>query len=98
MLALAPIGEPHLIAVDDVDVALDSAERREMWEVLFRLAAAGFAVVVSCRELEPGRPARDYRIPDAAAAERVTTAGVEQAGEMDDAQQAHEMDVVGDKA
>lgn len=66
MLALATVGaaggRPGLIAVDDVDVALDTRERQELWDALAKLAADGYALVVSCRELEPGRPAREVRM------------------------------------
>lgn len=60
MLSLATFGEPSLIAVDDVDVALDAAERDALWEALAKLAAAGHAVIVTARELEPGCPAIEY--------------------------------------
>ncbi len=62
MLTLAQIGRPDLIAVDDVDVALDTKERDAMWEALAKLAADGYAVLVACRELEPGRPATEYPV------------------------------------
>jgi ABC-2 type transport system ATP-binding protein len=66
MLALATLGHPALIAADDVDVALDREERQAMWDALGKLAADGYAVVVTCRELEPtsAREAREYRVEE----------------------------------
>ncbi|WP_051799456.1 ATP-binding cassette domain-containing protein [Catenuloplanes japonicus] len=49
-LALALLGGPRLIVVDDVDQGLDTSERAALWEVLAQVAAEGPAVVASCRE------------------------------------------------
>ncbi|MYX94010.1 ATP-binding cassette domain-containing protein [Streptomyces sp. SID486] len=48
-LALALLGRPRLLGVDDVDMKLSEAERAEVWEVLRSLARAGTTVVAVCR-------------------------------------------------
>src|SRR2546421_12815876 len=50
MLALATIGEPELVVVDDADLGLSGAERAELWQALTDLAGRGYAVVATCRE------------------------------------------------
>ena len=50
MLALATIGEPELVVVDDADLGLSTAERAELWQALTDLADQGYAVVATCRE------------------------------------------------
>ncbi|MGY0023385.1 ATP-binding cassette domain-containing protein [Streptomyces sp. cg35] len=49
-LALALIGRPALIGVDDVDLKLADAERAEMWDQLKAITAAGTTVVAVCSE------------------------------------------------
>ncbi|GAB7043258.1 MULTISPECIES: ATP-binding cassette domain-containing protein [Catenuloplanes] len=49
-LALARLGEPRLIVADDVDLGLDAVERAALRDVLASVAAAGPAVIVTCRE------------------------------------------------
>ncbi|WP_106409820.1 ATP-binding cassette domain-containing protein [Streptomyces canus] len=49
-VALALIGRPRLLAVDDLDLKLSDAERTEAWALLRSLAAAGTTVVAVCSE------------------------------------------------
>ncbi|SNX57824.1 ABC transporter family protein [Streptomyces sp. TLI_55] len=49
-LALALIGRPKLLGVDDVDLKLSDAERAEAWALLRSLAEAGTTVVAVCSE------------------------------------------------
>ncbi|MET8078355.1 ATP-binding cassette domain-containing protein [Streptomyces sp. NPDC005303] len=49
-IALALIGRPRLLAVDDLDLKLSDAERAEAWALLGSLAAAGTTVVAACSE------------------------------------------------
>jgi ABC-2 type transport system ATP-binding protein len=54
-LALAQLGRPRLIVVDDADVALSAAEQAALWQ---RLRDTGTAVVTACREVDPALPDR----------------------------------------
>ncbi|MDH6584061.1 ABC-type multidrug transport system ATPase subunit [Streptomyces sp. SAI-133] len=49
-IALALIGRPRLLAVDDLDLKLSDAERSEAWALLRSLAAAGTTVLAVCSE------------------------------------------------
>jgi ABC-2 type transport system ATP-binding protein len=62
MLALAAVGEPGLIGVDDADLGLSTVERTELWAVLGDLAERGHAVLATCRELDDGVKALEWRI------------------------------------
>ncbi|MFI8532139.1 ATP-binding cassette domain-containing protein [Streptomyces aquilus] len=53
-LALALIGRPQLLAVDDVDLKVSDAERAEVWALLRSLAEAGTTVVAVCSEAPEG--------------------------------------------
>ncbi|MEV5143046.1 ATP-binding cassette domain-containing protein [Streptomyces sp. NPDC052727] len=48
-LALALLGRPRLLGVDDVDMKLSDAERTEIWGLLRSLTRAGTTVVAVCR-------------------------------------------------
>ncbi|MGW1803950.1 ATP-binding cassette domain-containing protein [Streptomyces sp. NPDC002078] len=48
-IALALLGRPGLLGVDDLDTKLSDAERRELWELLRSLTRAGTTVAVVCR-------------------------------------------------
>ncbi|MFI0230644.1 ATP-binding cassette domain-containing protein [Streptomyces sp. NPDC017086] len=48
-LALALLGRPRLLGVDDVDMKLSDTERTAMWDLLRSLARAGTTVVAVCR-------------------------------------------------
>ncbi|MGW7071340.1 ATP-binding cassette domain-containing protein [Streptomyces sp. NPDC054855] len=49
-VALALIGRPRLLGVDDVDLKLSDAERREAWDLLRSLTKSGTTVVAVCNE------------------------------------------------
>jgi ABC-2 type transport system ATP-binding protein len=63
-LALARLGNPAVIALDGVDDGLDAGEQAELWRILGELAAAGVAVVVTAREIDPDRVATVIRLAD----------------------------------
>ncbi|MFC8764343.1 ATP-binding cassette domain-containing protein [Streptomyces sp. NPDC057193] len=48
--ALALIGRPRLLAVDDADLKLSDADRAEAWALLRSVAAAGTTVLAVCSE------------------------------------------------
>lgn len=48
-IALALLGGPGLIGVDDIDLKLSDAERAEAWELLRSLTRAGTTVAAVCR-------------------------------------------------
>lgn len=47
-VALALLGEPRLLAVDDVDLKLSEAEREEAWALLRSVADSGTTVLAVC--------------------------------------------------
>ncbi|MEU2026042.1 ATP-binding cassette domain-containing protein [Streptomyces sp. NPDC016469] len=49
-VALALMGRPRLLAVDDTDLKLSDAERDEVWQLLRSVAAAGTTVLAVCSE------------------------------------------------
>ncbi|MFC7920059.1 ATP-binding cassette domain-containing protein [Streptomyces cinereoruber] len=49
-IALALIGRPRLLAVDDTDLKLSDAARTEVWELLRSLTASGTTVLAVCSE------------------------------------------------
>ncbi|MCX4677901.1 ATP-binding cassette domain-containing protein [Streptomyces sp. NBC_01433] len=49
-VALALIGRPRLLAVDDTDLKLSDAERAEAWDLLRSIAAGGTTVLAVCSE------------------------------------------------
>jgi ABC-2 type transport system ATP-binding protein len=53
-----------VIALDGVDDGLDAGEQAELWRILGELAAAGVAVVLTAREIDPDRVATVIRLPD----------------------------------
>ncbi|MFI0963516.1 ATP-binding cassette domain-containing protein [Streptomyces sp. NPDC021080] len=53
-LALALIGRPLLLGVDDTDLKLSEAERTEIWALLTSLAESGTTVVAVCSEAPEG--------------------------------------------
>ncbi|NGO71710.1 ATP-binding cassette domain-containing protein [Streptomyces boncukensis] len=52
-LALALLGDPLLLAVDDAEVKLSDGERAEMWALLRSLAGTGRTVLASCAAAPP---------------------------------------------
>ncbi|NUV30138.1 MULTISPECIES: ATP-binding cassette domain-containing protein [Streptomyces] len=55
-VALALIGRPRLIAVDDVDLKLSAPLREEAWALLASVAASGVTVLAVCGEPPTGLP------------------------------------------
>lgn len=53
-VALALIGRPGLLAVDDTDLKLSDAERAEAWALLKSIAESGTTVVAVCSEAPEG--------------------------------------------
>ncbi|WP_435856009.1 ATP-binding cassette domain-containing protein [Streptomyces physcomitrii] len=53
-IALALIGRPRLLGVDDTDLKLSDAERAEIWELLAALAGQGLTVLAVCSEAPAG--------------------------------------------
>lgn len=53
-VALALVGRPRLLAVDDTDLKLSDAERAEAWELLSGLAASGTTVLAVCSQAPEG--------------------------------------------
>ncbi|GGQ37054.1 ATP-binding cassette domain-containing protein [Streptomyces mutabilis] len=49
-IALALIGRPRLLGVDDTDLKLSAAERAAIWSLLASIAASGTTVVAVCSE------------------------------------------------
>ncbi|MEU9621539.1 ATP-binding cassette domain-containing protein [Streptomyces sp. NPDC048155] len=49
-IALALIGRPRLLAVDDTDLKLSDAERAEAWELLRSIAGGGTTVLAVCSQ------------------------------------------------
>ncbi|MFZ3469721.1 ATP-binding cassette domain-containing protein [Streptomyces sp. 4.24] len=49
-VALALLGSPRLLALDDLDLKLSGAERAEVWDLLRSLAARGTTVLAVCSE------------------------------------------------
>ncbi|WP_435859514.1 ATP-binding cassette domain-containing protein [Streptomyces tanashiensis] len=76
-IALALIGRPRLLALDDTDMKLSDADRAEAWALLRSLAASGTTVLAVCSEapedalrittLSGGNPAADPGAGEAAA-------------------------------
>ncbi|MFB7915053.1 ATP-binding cassette domain-containing protein [Streptomyces sp. NPDC056061] len=53
-LALALIGRPRLLAVDDTDLKLSDTERTQAWELLRSLADGGITVLAVCSQAPEG--------------------------------------------
>ncbi|GGS94457.1 MULTISPECIES: ATP-binding cassette domain-containing protein [Streptomyces] len=53
-LALALLGAPRLLALDDVDLKLSDTEREEAWELLRSIAASGTTVLAVCSQAPEG--------------------------------------------
>ncbi|WP_405808850.1 ATP-binding cassette domain-containing protein [Streptomyces sp. NBC_00210] len=73
-VALALIGRPRLLAVDDVDLKLSDTDRAEAWKLLRSVAEAGTTVLTVCSQAPEGTTAirtaatTDPDAPDAAPA------------------------------
>ncbi|QCD55407.1 ATP-binding cassette domain-containing protein [Streptomyces hawaiiensis] len=53
-VALALVGGPRLLGIDDTDLKLSDGERKEVWALLRSLADAGTTVVAVCSEVPDG--------------------------------------------
>ncbi|MFE7278179.1 ATP-binding cassette domain-containing protein [Streptomyces sp. NPDC057623] len=53
-IALALIGSPRVLGVDDTDLKLSDAERAEVWALLASIAEAGTTVLAVCSEAPDG--------------------------------------------
>ena len=53
-VALALVGRPGLLGVDDTDLKLSNAERAEVWALLKSIAQSGTTVVAVCSEAPEG--------------------------------------------
>lgn len=53
-VALALVGHPGLLGVDDTDLKLSDAERAEVWALLKSIAQSGTTVVAVCSEAPEG--------------------------------------------
>ncbi|MFB7296700.1 ATP-binding cassette domain-containing protein [Streptomyces rubiginosohelvolus] len=74
-VALALIGRPRLLAVDDTDLKLSDAERAQAWALLRSVADAGTTVLAVCSEApEDTRVVRTVPTDDGADAEEPATA------------------------
>ena len=62
-VALALIGRPRLLALDDTDLKLSDADRAEAWDLLRSVAASGTTVLAVCSEAPEGA----LRVPTAPA-------------------------------
>jgi ABC-type multidrug transport system ATPase subunit len=89
-VALALIGGPRLLGVDDTDLKLSDAERAEVWTLLRSLAAAGTTVLAVCSEAPEDtvvvstKASQDAEAPASNDAEE---AGTEEAGLEDGAEE-----------
>ncbi|MEU3367122.1 ATP-binding cassette domain-containing protein [Streptomyces pseudogriseolus] len=53
-LALALLGRPRLLGIDDADLKLSAAEREEVWTLLRSVSGTGVTVLAVCSEPPPG--------------------------------------------
>lgn len=53
-VALALVGRPRLLAVDDTDLKLSDTDRARVWDLLRSVAASGTTVLAVCSEPPPG--------------------------------------------
>jgi ABC-type multidrug transport system ATPase subunit len=83
-IALASIGRPRLLGVDDTDLKLSAAERAEVWALLASVAASGTTVVAVCSEAPEGAVTVSTR-PDATDDDETDDAATEDRRADDDA-------------
>lgn len=80
-LALALIGRPQLLAVDDTDLKLSDAERAEAWELLRSVADGGTTVLAVCSQAPGGAITVRTDNTDNTATEDITAADATDASE-----------------
>ncbi|MFJ3503021.1 ATP-binding cassette domain-containing protein [Streptomyces sp. NPDC090135] len=78
-IALALIGRPRLLAVDDTDMKLSDADRAGVWALLRSLATAGTTVLAVCSEAPEDALRITTIAPEEPAEESVETSGEESA-------------------
>ncbi|MFE0177084.1 ATP-binding cassette domain-containing protein [Streptomyces sp. NPDC059002] len=84
-LALALIGRPRVLGVDDTDLKLSDAERAEAWGLLKSLADSGTTVVAVCSEAPEGAVVVRTGAKDTAADHQGTPEGTDDDKETADA-------------
>jgi ABC-type multidrug transport system ATPase subunit len=62
-IAMALVGSPRLIVVDDVDVALSFSEQVDLWERLGLVARRGVTVLASCASARAAGDVVDVVVP-----------------------------------
>ncbi|MEU1512799.1 ATP-binding cassette domain-containing protein [Streptomyces sp. NPDC005811] len=73
-VALALVGRPALLGVDDTDLKLSEAERGAVWDLLRAIAASGTTVLAVCAEAPDGITAVSTRTPGDPAADTEASA------------------------
>ncbi|MDQ0944129.1 ATP-binding cassette domain-containing protein [Streptomyces sp. V1I1] len=74
-VALALIGRPGLLAVDDTDLKLSDVDRAEAWQLLRSVAEAGTTVLAVCSQAPEGRTAiRTITVENTSTVESTSTA------------------------
>jgi ABC-2 type transport system ATP-binding protein len=74
-VALALIGRPGLLAVDDTDLKLSDVDRAEAWQLLRSVAEAGTTVLAVCSQAPEGATAvRTIAVENTSTAESASTA------------------------
>ncbi|MFF9119758.1 ATP-binding cassette domain-containing protein [Streptomyces massasporeus] len=94
-VALALVGGPRLLGIDDTDLKLSDGERGEVWALLRSLTDAGTTVVAVCSEAPEGAvkvSTADSREEPPAQDEADRAEETDQAEEADQADQADEAD------
>ena len=61
-LVLAGLSRPDVLALDGLDDGLDTAEQADLWHLLGELTAAGTAVLITAREVDPARVSTVIRL------------------------------------
>ncbi|WP_326814256.1 ATP-binding cassette domain-containing protein [Streptomyces sp. NBC_01763] len=89
-VALALIGRPRLLAVDDTDLKLSDAERAEAWELLRSVADSGTTVLAVCSQA-PGR-AISVRTDNSATTATTATTATESVSDTADVTEADATD------
>lgn len=98
-LAVALLGEPELLVLDEPTVGLDPVLRQELWGLFHRIAEGGAAVFVSSHVMdEAERCDRLMLMREGVVIADDTPAGIKQASGVDDIEQAFLALVEGDAA
>ena len=88
-MALALVGGPRLLGIDDTDLKLSDDEREDVWALLRSLADAGTTVVAVCSEAPEGA----VKVSTAESSEEPSAEDeADRADETDQAEEAEEAD------